>query len=364
MSFVSFRPSVFVFNALLNDVLDQHAPVETTRIRGSPNPYVAEEIWALTRTREEWKRTFKRTKDPFAWSAYKNFCREVKHEIWMAEREFIAKQRRSNRNNTNSLWKSICSCIPKKSASQKTYFKDSKILADDFNQFFVSVGENAVKRINALAENFNYESNESAFVPREYPPSEEFVFHPTVKCEQVERIINAMSTNKAPGFDKVPIWVIKDSLPAILSSITLIINATFQLSTFPSCWKIAEVTPMLKDGDHDTPSNNRPISLLPALSKVCERAAHDQLLSYLPTKQRLTAQQCGNKKWDSTETSSIQTTDSILRIIDKKELTAAVLLDMSKAFDSIDHDILIMKLRDVGLSSSSLQWFKSCLSSS
>ena len=149
---------------------------------------------------------------------------------------------------------------------------------------------------------------------------------------------------------------------SILPSITSIINASFKLSTFPSCWKIAEGTPILKDGDHEIPSNNRPISLLPVLSKVCERAAHDQLVFYLSTKQRLSTQQCGNKKWNSTETALIQTTDSILQNIDKKELTAAVLLDMSQAFDSIDHDILITKLRDVGLSCSSTEWFKSYLS--
>ena len=172
-----------------------------------------------------------------------------------------------------------------------------------------------------------------------------------------------MSTNKAPGIDKVPIRVTKDSLPAILPSFTSIINASFRLSTFPSRWKIAEVTSILKDGDHEIPNNNRPISLLPVLSKVCERAAHDQLIPYLSTKQHLSTQQCGNKKWNSTETALIQTTDSILQSIDNKELTAVVLLDMSKAFDSIDHDILIMKLRDVGLSCSSIEWFKSYLSS-
>ena len=94
---------LFVFNAFFNDVLDQHAPVKTIRIRGRPNPYVTEEIRALMRTRDEWKRTFKRTKDPFAWSAYKNFSREVKYEIRLAEREFIARQIRNNKNNTNSL---------------------------------------------------------------------------------------------------------------------------------------------------------------------------------------------------------------------------------------------------------------------
>ena len=74
-------------------------------------------------------------------------------------------------------------------------------------------------------------------------------------------------------------------------------------------------------GDHEQAINNRPISLLPVLSKVCERAAYNQLTSYLLEKERLTQQQSGNKKWHSTETSVIQTTDAILNAIDKKKLT-------------------------------------------
>ena len=153
------------------------------------------------RTRDKWKRTFKRTKDPYAWSPYKNFSREVKYEIRMAEREFIARQI-NNKNNTNRLWRSIRSCLPKKSASQKTHSKDTKVLADEFNQFFASVGENTVKKMNALVEKFSYEVNEPAFAPRKYPSSEEFAFHSTVKWEQIERIINAMSTKKPPGLTK------------------------------------------------------------------------------------------------------------------------------------------------------------------
>ena len=81
----------------------------------------------------------------------------------------------------------------------------------------------------------------------------------------------------------------------------------------------------------------------------------------LTANQRLTPKQCGNKKWNSTETSIIQTTDTILEAMDKKQLTATVLLDMSKALDSIDHEILITELQDVGLSPSAINWFRSYL---
>ena len=94
-------------------------------------------------------------------------------------------------------------CIVYKSASQKTYSKDTKLLADEFHQFFASVDENTVKKFSALAEKFSYEPNEPAFVPGEYPPSEEFALHSTVKWEQVERIIKrCVEKKKPPGLTK------------------------------------------------------------------------------------------------------------------------------------------------------------------
>ena len=116
-----------------------------------------------------------------------------------------------------------------------------------------------------------------------------------------------------------------------------------------------------KEGDHELAKNNRPISLLPVLSKVCERVALCQLASYLTTNHRLSVHQSGNKTWHSTETSLIHSTDSILKAVDQKKVTAVILLDMSKDFDSINHDILLAKMKDVGVSSTCLAWFESYL---
>ena len=204
--------------------------------------------------------------------------------------------------------------------------------------------------------------NSNAFVPKEYPELEQFSLNDCVSCDQVERVISSMSSNKAPGIDKIHMYVIKDCLPSILPSVTSIVNATFKSSQFPIDWKKAEVVPILNDGDPEIPSNNRPISLLPILSKVCDRVAHYQLNSYLSINQRLSSKQMGNTKWNSTETSVNLTTDSILEGIDKKKLSAIVLLDFSKAFDSINHNVLMAKLQDVGLSAQAIKWFNSYLS--
>ena len=90
---------------------------------------------------------------------------------------------------------------------------------------------------------------------------------------------------------------IKDALPCILLVVTDIINRSLQTSVFPSAWKISEVTPLLKEGDHEVANNNRPLSLLPAISKICERVALNQLLtSYMNEKKCLSKHQSGNKK--------------------------------------------------------------------
>ena len=109
------------------------------------------------------------------------------------------------------------------------------------------------------------------------------------------------------------------------------------------------------------PTTTPPVSLLPAVSKICERVALNQLTSYL-NKKRLTEQQSGNKKSHSTETLNVKMSDKILEAMDSKKLTLVVLLDLSKAFNSIDHLRLLTKPRTLGASETSLEWFRSYLS--
>ena len=99
------------------------------------------------------------------------------------------------------------------------------MVADTFNNFFASVGKSTNSKIESLAEENNFDLNNSIFTPRSFPTSEQLTFH-SVECKQVENIINAMPSNKAPGIDKVPTRVIKDCLPIILPFVTSIINAS------------------------------------------------------------------------------------------------------------------------------------------
>ena len=148
-------------------------------------------------------------------------------------------------------------------------------------------------------------------------------------------MIRRLPSNKAPGMDKISSRILKDSLPSTLTTITRIVNNSFVTNTFARAWKTAEVTPILKCGNPDVPNNYRPISLLPIVSKITERLVHGQLMEYLIRNNKLAVHQSGNRKPHSTETALLYVTDQLLQAMDSKKVSIMVLLDMSKAFDSI-----------------------------
>ena len=173
----------------------------------------------------------------------------MRREIILAEQEHVMEQIMSNPNNKRSIWKTIRSCIPKQTMRQKSYNRDEKI-ANEFNTYFTSLGQITSEQINSLAAQSNYDLTQKVVLTQECPDNEQFSFMP-MSSGEIEYVIRSMPMNKAPGHDKIPIRVIKDSLPAILSPITSIVNASLcSTCQFPSTWKKAEVLPVLKPVFH------------------------------------------------------------------------------------------------------------------
>ena len=195
-----------------------------------------------------------------------------------------------------------------------------------------------------MAKDQNWALDPNVFATSNVPVQcEQFEFQPVTEKDVANVILN-LPSNKALGFDKIPARVLKDSLPATLHIITSLMNNSFRSKTFARVWKTAEVICVPKDGDVGNPCNNQPISPLPvSVSKVNERLAHKQSVTFLDDDNKLSQLQSGNRKYHSTETALLSVTNELLKAMDEKKISILLLMDMSKAFDSINRDMLLLK---------------------
>ena len=358
---------VNAFNDLFLTRLDNHAPIKTLKLKRKSNPSITAEIKKRIRTRNKLHKRARKSGSHEDWKVFADLRREIKQSIRQAGIEYFTQQVITNKGNTGSLWKTIRWALPNKPSQRPQYTRDTDVLANEFNRFFILVGQEVAKKSTALANHYGLQYNnptpQATSTSQQAQRGEEgcFVFQ-SVTPDDVRKVMLDMPANKAPGFDKVPISVVKDCLEHILSTLTDLINHSFSSSVFLRAWKKGEVVPHPKEGDHEVANNNRPVSLLPVLSKVAERIAMRQFNDYLTLHNRLTRHHSGNRSLHSTETLSLLVTDDIFRAVDSRQITAMVLIDLSKAFDSLCHSTLLSKLQLLGTSEKALLWFKSYLS--
>ena len=138
--------------------------------------------------------------------------------------------------------------------------------------------------------------------------------------------------------------LLKHAAPFIADEVTFICNHSINNSFFPSRWKEAKVTPLHKDGPHEEVNNYRPISILPVMSKILEKHVHDSLADFLHHFKLLHKTQSGFRTQHSCETALVNMIDTWLQAIDNSKMIGVVLVDFKKAFDLVDHQILLNKL--------------------
>ena len=165
----------------------------------------------------------------------------------------------------------------------------------------------------------------------------------------------------ATGLDSIGTKILKISAPVISPTLSKILNLSIRTGKFPSQWKKAKVVSLQKSGDQSNRSNYRPISLLPILSKVLERHVANSLISYLHSFNLISDTQSGFRKCHNCETSLLKLTQDFYDCLNRKEAVGFVSLDFRKAFDLVNHSILLKKLQLYKFYSKSLAWFHSYL---
>ena len=201
-------------------------------------------------------------------------------------------------------------------------------------------------------------SNESPTQHISSTPTNSFVMSPVTET-QVYNLFKALDINKS-SID-IPNKLIKLAAEPLSIPFAQIYNQSIETGIVPDILKVSQVTPVYKNGDVTDPANYRPISTLSPFSKVLERLIYNQLYSFLEKHDILYKYQFGFRKGYSTEQAILEITDTFKKAMDKKMVTCSLFLDFSKAFDTVNHGILLSKLYHYGVRGIPLKWFENYL---
>ena len=187
------------------------------------------------------------------------------------------------------------------------------------------------------------------------------LFLDPVTPEEITKIIKSLK-NGAPGSDEINTKIIQLSLSPIMMPLSFLCNRSLIEGVFPSELKLANVLPLFKSGDVMLFNNYRPVSLLCTLSKVFEKVMYSRLLNFLDYHKILIGNQFGFRKLHSSYMGLMLMMDQVTKALDRREKVIGVFLDVSKAFDTVNHAILLDKLHHYGVRDNALDWFRSYLS--
>ena len=232
---------------------------------------------------------------------------------------------------------------------------DKVKIAEQFNSFFINVGPSFSDKI-PQPPNLSYKDYSKKNI------TSRFSFK-LVQTDDVIKIIQNLKTKTSCGYDGLSTKLLKTISLSVSPLLTIITNQSLFTGIFPEKLKIAKVLPLYKKGNEHVFDNYRPISLLPSISKVIEKIVYNQLYDYFVKNNLIYDSQYGFRQLHSTELAALEITDRLTQNMDRGDISITIYLDLSKAFDTLNHEILINKLNYYGVRGTANNWFQSYLSS-
>ena len=354
---------ISVWYGIILKHLDHHAPCKTSRVKTNKLPQWHNQDIALARRKRD---SFKRRK---LWPEYKIFRNKTKDLIRKAKRKHFS-DTVINSKDTKTIWQHFrkinnkdtnsSTGLPEEIVIDDKRYTKSEDIATKLNEYFSSILE-IFKDTDS--EQFDTDLTELKKFVDGKVPSDTYFRIPNITPEQVSCIISALDPSKAIGLDGLGPRVLKLVGHILSPSIAALINKSILTGMFPDQLKLAKVFPIHKNGSKSDPANYRPISILPTISKIFERHVNKHLMAYLNKYSLIHETQSGFRQKHSCQTALVKLIDQWMACIDKGDIIGSLFLDFRKAFDLVNHNILIKKLSIYKVSNSSLQWFISYLES-
>ena len=350
LSAENVNDKVSVFETYMNDILDKYAPYKTFTVKKrNHTPWICANIRKIMDTRDSFKNEFNQSGDLSKFAAFKYYRNKVTSVRRLAQREIF--------NNT----------INQSAGDSKKFYEAAKKLG-------VMSDNNVNTHIHFSAESLNnaFVSNNNANVDSQLiderirqmydknPPClHTFNFQP-VSEDDVTKTLKSIQTNST-GADHLNAFILTFFIDRVSVVLTHIINLSLETGIFPDRWKLALIKPIPKIAFPLKESDFRPISLLCTLSKIIGRLVNRQICEYLQKHSLFDPNQSAYKSNHGCNTALIKITDDILDSIDDSEVSILTLLDFSKAFDTVNHRLLIEKLKILGFSETARNWVTSYL---
>ena len=290
---------------------------------------------------------------------YKHIRNIVTQEKRKTKSEFYRQKFSKSLNNTKTFWKTVnevisntskCSSPRDIQIREKGEIVPQKLIPEIFNKFFTSIGSQLTKSTDISNTKVQTQMSYSSF------------FLGPVTSFEVSKTITSLKFKHNITKDNITNKLLIKCKDQLSNHIANVINSTFSRGIVPSECKIARVIPVYKNGNPEEPTNYRPISILPAISKVIEKCVKRRLTEYLKTNRILYKYQYGFRESSSTQSAVIDIVINLEDALDRGLAAAGLFIDLRKAFDTVDHGILISKLDNLGIRGLPLRWFKSYLS--
>jgi hypothetical protein len=299
---------------------------------------------------------------------YNNARNKVQRLVKRKKKQFISAKLELNIGKPKDLWNTLKSLglSSKTNCRSKICLKtnenlsfDPKTNANTFMKFYSNLASDLVKQLPTAPNKFGIDTVKKYY--EKYKLEGKFFSFTPVTEETILKLLLNTNPSKAAGLDNLAGKFLREGASVLVTPITKICNLSIRLSTFPDKCKIAKLKPLFKKGSKTEAKNYRPISLLPLISKIVEKVIYDQTQIFLDKNKVIYKYQSGFRPNHSTNLCLSYLSNKVLTSFDQGMLTGMILIDLQKAFDTIDHEILLRKMKYLGFSDATISWFQSYL---